>query len=214
MVYPDFHTHRADAPAGLSVIDVGSASAPFAPRAGCYYSAGLHPWRVDSHYAERLAAVEQLLRHEQVVAVGECGIDRACTVPLPLQEQAFAAQLELAARYAKPVVLHVVHATDRLLHFAAQRPVHTRWVVHGFSGGAATLQQLLRVGLCVSFGARFHAEAVRACPADRLFVESDAGTDRQLADTYRRIAALRGITPADLAQSMALNLNEFIKASI
>lgn len=213
MCYPDLHTHRADAPAGLAIVDVGCDVGTFTPCPGMLYSVGLHPWKLDADYAERLAAMEHLLQHPQVVAVGECGLDRVCTVSMDLQQAAFVAQLRLAQEYGKPVVLHVVRTYDLLLHHAAHRPHHTPWVAHGFRGRTATMRQLLAAGVDVSFGTHFNNEAAAACPTEHLFVESDTGTSTQLAETYGRIAALRGVTAEQLARSVAANFEKIITPS-
>ncbi len=136
-------------------------------------STGLHPWHLaaDTLPAD-LSHVESQLRVGCYQLVGECGIDRCCNTPLPLQLQAFWQQLLWAEQYRLPVVVHCVRAYDLLLQMrrstlaaAAQRfalsapspalPARWQqpWVVHGFVGTPQLAMELQQAGILVSFGA-------------------------------------------------------------
>ena len=71
---------------------------------------GIHPWH----------AVECDIRTIEVAAmgvdaIGEIGLDFACDVPREEQEDIFRAQLALAERFEKPVVLHCVRAFEQVM---------------------------------------------------------------------------------------------------
>src|SRR5690606_23867072 len=81
-----------------------------------FSTAGVHPheathWGIDS--SARLHAISQ---QPQVVAIGETGLDfNRDFSPRPLQERAFAEQLELAVATGLPVFLHQRDAHERFL---------------------------------------------------------------------------------------------------
>lgn len=176
---------------------------------------GIHPQacRADA-LAEQLAALERRLDEPGVVALGECGLDaRAAMPPLPEQERALRAQLELAARRALPVILHMVHAWPRALALLEESQVrHGVW--HAFAGPKEAIEPALRLGLYLSVGgailrtnARRPREAARHIPDERLLVETDAPElpPERLVDVLDELALLRGRSPAELAEQTANN---------
>lgn len=175
----DFHTHNLLAPAGEAIINLPAewTECPvlFRPRANALYSAGVHPWWTDDmKRAERmLKNLPALLRHPQVVAVGECGLDRVRGAALPLQERVFRRQIALAEELQLPMTLHIVRAYDVLLRLRKEIRPTARWTVHGFRGRPALAQQLLAAGLDLSFGEKYNPSSFALTPPDRRWRESD-----------------------------------------
>lgn len=177
----DFHTHNLQAPAGRAIINLPQAwtecPAQFHPRPGALYSAGIHPWWTADHEAilRMKQALPRLLSHPQVVALGECGIDRLRGASLAEQEELLRWQLALGETLHLPVTLHVVRAFDILLHLHKELRPTTRWTIHGFRGGPALARQLLAAGLDLSFGVRYNPEAFDLTPPEKRHRETDDG---------------------------------------
>lgn len=175
----DFHTHNLQAAAGKAIINLPPEwtenPEAFCPRQGALYSAGIHPWwTADPERAERmLSALPHLLRHPQVVAVGECGIDLLRGAAADEQERIFAAQVRLAEEMQLPVTLHIVRAFDRLLRLHKVLRPTTVWTVHGFRGNPTLASQLLTAGIDLSFGVKFNAESFDLTPKERRHLETD-----------------------------------------
>jgi TatD DNase family protein len=194
-------------------------------------TAGVHP-----HHAHRLTAavraeVWDLLRRDEVVAVGECGLDYFRDLsPREAQRAAFIAQLEIAVTVRKPVFLHQRDAHD---DFTAILEEYARdlvgGVAHCFTEGPAELADYLELGLSVGVtgwinderrGQRLR-EALPLIPADRLMVETDAPyllprdlvprpASRRNEPSYlphiaRTVAQLRGETLDSVAASTTRN---------
>lgn len=123
--------------------------------------------------------------------IGECGLDRACTTPYDLQLAAFQAQIALSECLQKPLILHCVRAIDDVLRL--HRGIRQPWIWHGFRGKPQQLQQLINHGFCISFGFLHNADSLRACPPERLFLETDEDP-RSIALLYATAADLRGTT--------------------
>lgn len=131
---------------------------------------------------------EALLADPLVAAVGETGLDYHYNPETaPAQRALFQANLERAARYRRPVVVHTREADDDTVAMLAD---HMRgWtgdasrvgVIHCFTGSAGLAHRLLDLGFFISFSgiltfknAADLRDVARGIPADRLLVETDA----------------------------------------
>ena len=144
---------------------------------------GVHPWYVRHLPGDWFETLESYLDKNPVAVVGEIGLDGVLDdVPVELQEKAFVAQLQLAERVRRPVVLHGARAWGRLVEvlkpYARKLP---GFVAHGFGGSAEILKQILNMGGYVSFAGSVcnpKAEKIRAAareiPDSQLLIETDA----------------------------------------
>ena len=169
---------------------------------------GVHPWH--AHFGD-LAEVE--LRAPEVDAIGEIGLDYACEVLREEQMTVFKAQLAIAERLEKPIVLHCVRAFEDVIKVVGE--YHLKAVIfHGFIGSAEQAQHAVRQGYYLSFGERtFRSpktiEAMRSTPLSKLFIESDESTV-PIEEIYTKIAELRGISTAELQQATEENLKSIL----
>jgi TatD DNase family protein len=186
---------------------------------------GLHPQEVKdaADVDAALAALDERLRHraDDVVAVGECGLDARPGIGDPaLHERAFRAQLLLARRHALPVVLHGVRRDAAMLQALDDeygddaRTGRVRGVWHGFSSSTDTMKHAVRRGLSISVGflvlnekARRLREAVPHIPLERLVVETDAPPlpPERLVDVVDEVARLRGVSRDEIARATTAN---------
>ena len=105
--------------------------------------------------------------------VGECGIDKLCTVPVEKQVDKFRQHILLSEQYHVPVIIHCVKAQEELLRVRREMRPTQAWIWHGFRGKPQQLEQIIQAGLYVSFGIRYNRESLLRCPSDRLFLETD-----------------------------------------
>ncbi len=149
-------------------------------------SVGLHP-----HDAKTgLAAVyklEALIKNDKnthvgkVVAVGECGLDYFYThSPKEVQIKMLEAQLDLASRYALPVIFHVREAFDDFWPIF-DRYTGLRGVLHSFTDTRENLEKALARGLFVGVNGistftkdEKQREMFASIPPDRLLLETDS----------------------------------------
>ncbi len=186
-------------------------------------AAGIHPHESASAGPAALAEIERLARDPRCVAVGEIGLDYYHNhAPRDVQQAAFDAQLQLAARLDRPVIVHCRDAFDDC--FAALERAHVRGVMHCFSGDAVQALRFCDLGLMISFAGQItypKADAIRgaarAVPAEHLMIETDApylapqpvrghrNEPANLVHTARFIAGLLGLTAADVGRITAVN---------
>jgi len=147
-------------------------------------TAGVHPHHAQSFDASHGAALLELLRRPQVVAVGECGLDYYRDLsPRAVQRAAFIAQLELAVQTDKPVFLHQRDAHQDFLAVLEDFGGRLKGgVAHCFTGGRTELEAYLALGLYIGITGWACDErrglelrkSVPHIPANRLLIETDA----------------------------------------
>jgi TatD DNase family protein len=152
-------------------------------RGKLYATAGVHPHHATELTTESLSELEELARHPEVVAAGECGLDYFRDFsPRPVQQEAFHRQLELAAKVGKPVFLHQRDAHEDFLAILREhRKRLVGGVTHCFTGGAHELTAYLELDFAIGItgwicderrGAHL-LSLMRDIPADRLLLETD-----------------------------------------
>jgi TatD DNase family protein len=192
-------------------------------------TAGIHPHDVGAATPGDFTTVAELLDQDRVVAVGETGLDYHYDhSPRATQRACLDHHIALAASKQRPIVVHSREAeADTIAAVCAAGSAGVLGVLHCFAGSRDLLEAGLAVGWYVSFAGlvtfkRFEdADLVRAVPADRLLIETDAPYLAPVPRRGRRnepafavytctaIAAMRGVAAGDLARTVTRNANRF-----
>jgi TatD DNase family protein len=193
-------------------------------------SAGIHPHVASAADDEAWAAIEDLARSPDIVALGETGLDYDREFsPRDSQLANLRRHLALGRELGKPVSLHcrskagARDAQDDLLREleAAGRPAA---VLHSFSGPVDYAERALEMGLAISFsglvfraGEEVSVEVARLVPADRLLIETDSpylsppgapkrrNEPRYVSVTAAWLAQQRGTDPDALGEMLVAN---------
>jgi TatD DNase family protein len=157
------------------------------------YSIGVHPWYINaSSVSNELPLLQQYASGKNVLAVGECGLDKVCTTDFTLQQQLFTAQIELANQIQKPLIIHCVRAYQELQHLLQQQGNTMPVIFHGFNKNALLAQQLISKGFYLSFGKAVLQPAmqdlIKALPIDKIFFETD-DAEISIKSVYNAAAA-------------------------
>jgi TatD DNase family protein len=147
-----------------------------------YAAIGRHPNEATGFDDADLAELEALAAHPKCVAIGETGLDfYRDYAPRADQERAFEAQIELAQRTGKPLVIHTRAADDETLSALEQRAEGVRVILHCFSMASRVDECLEHPDWWFSFAGNVtypKAQDLRLAalrvPAQRLLVETDA----------------------------------------
>ena len=214
----DCHTHSHEV-SGLAIrsLTYEEWSGGVTIQEGQLYSIGLHPWSLP--LAERLSDLIDQMRSllastPQIVAVGECGIDKVrSNASLAEQQTWLEAQLRLACQLHRPILLHTVRAWSETIEIrrelAQEFDQLPPMVLHGFRAKSEVAQMMLSQGFALSFGRHYDSAALRlAYEANALLVETDElpqGLTHQeaLAESYTHLAEALAITPEALAERVA-----------
>jgi TatD DNase family protein len=211
---------------GTDVATSRAAAALAAREPDVWAAVGIHPHEAAAADEAALAEIERLASAPRVVAIGETGLDFfRDRSPREAQARAFTAQVALARRLGKPVLVHCRDAhAETLALLAADGPLERGGIMHCFSGDVALARRCIELGLLVSLAGPVTypkpgalPDVARAIPADRLVVETDCpflppqpyrgkrNEPAYLAITAARVAELRGEPLADLAARMSEN---------
>lgn len=139
-----------------------------------------------------------------ILLIGECGLDRVCDAPYSMQLQALERHIQLSEETSRPLLLHCVRAIDDVLALRRQMHASQPWIWHGYRGGAQQLRSLIPHGFYFSFGFRYRAEALRACPRELLLLETDDDS-RPVSALYEQVAIQLGTNLTALQQQMRIN---------
>lgn len=142
---------------------------------------GIHPHGARNASPAALADLESLAGDSKVVAIGECGLDFYRDLsPWDAQREAFAAQLDLARRLRRPVIVHSREAMPVTLELLMLQALPAGGVMHCFDGTIDDGQRAIDLGLYLSAAGPLTyrrdptlAQALAAAPLERLVVETD-----------------------------------------
>ncbi len=169
-VIKDIHAHLPSASIE-SIVSIRVGKDAFPDSRPC--SVGLHPWDAGPGYMPLVDEVEAFALRDNVLAVGEAGIDRLCGVDLRLQAEAFERQAMIAESLSLPLLIHNVRSSSDLIAIKLRLRPASQWIIHGFRGHPRLAGQLLEHGFLLSFGERFNAETVAMTPTGMMFCETD-----------------------------------------
>ncbi|MDW8287611.1 MAG: TatD family hydrolase, partial [Flammeovirgaceae bacterium] len=179
----DIHTHTLlpNTEVQQSVYNAFPYQQPLIPNEKGWYSVGLHPWHVANDWCSVLKTIENLAAHPRVVFIGETGLDRAISAPFSLQEEVFAAHIELSEKQKKPLLIHCVRAYPDVIRWRKQKKASQPWIFHGYQANTTLTEQLLRVDkFYFSFGEKLAKEQIATIfanlPLSRCFLETDNST--------------------------------------
>ena len=179
-----------------------------------YSSVGYHPHEAKDFSESVFQELREITQSTKVVAIGEIGLDYYRNLSSAEdQKKCLRRMLDLAEEFRHPVLLHIREAYPDTLAILRERGAPIRGLNHCFSGTVAELQAVLDLGLHVSFAGNITypkadalREVVKACPLDRMLVETDApylapqpyrgrrNEPAYVRETARSIAELKGIS--------------------
>lgn len=148
-----------------------------------FATVGIHPHHADGVTEEVFAEIEKLAGNKKVVAIGEVGLDYFKSPSgRDKQKELFVRFIELAGRQELPLVIHNRDgASDTLGILKKTHSSTVRGVMHCFSGDRGLLDEVLGMGLSVSFTCNLtfkNAKRLRGVaehvPPERLLLETDA----------------------------------------
>jgi TatD DNase family protein len=187
---------------------------------------GVHPHDAVTLTESLYAELAELARADEVVAVGEIGLDYHYDhSPRDVQQKTFSRLVALARELKKPIVIHTREAArDTLAILESENARDVGGVIHCFSEDRAFAERALDLGFDLSFSGivtfknatSIHDVAAWA-PADRILIETDSPylapvpmrgkpcEPAYVLHTAKRIAELRGQSLDEIARITTKN---------
>lgn len=208
-----------------------------------YASVGVHPTAPETASVDAELINDTFASHPRFVAIGECGLDRFHADNPAMrnqQQERFVAQLELALKLNKPVIVHTRNAAkataepdciettiDLLEPFCAEG---LRAVLHCFTGTQQQAWRALDLGCWLSFtgiitfkSATDLLKIATQVPLKRLMVETDSpylapepfrgkrNEPAYVAHVASAIAAARRLTTSEFNTAVTASTRNFYR---
>ena len=184
------------------------------------YSIGVHPSFIpESNSSQRaeLDIVREFAGKENVIAIGEIGLDKNSTRPSGIQKKFFLEQLKIAEEFKKPVIIHCVRCFSEII--ALKKNTSVPWIVHGFRGKSELAFQLIKKGIYLSFGSAVlnHIptlySTIKNAPSDKIFLETDT-SEIDIKQIYEKVAEIKKISVDTLIKDIINNKKRIFKPLI
>ncbi|MEA4115348.1 TatD family hydrolase [Mycoplasma sp. 744] len=138
---------------------------------------GVHPTEVTGKN-DALELEKQL--DNNIVAIGEIGLDYHWDIPKAIQKESFIAQVELAKKYNLPVVIHMRDAYEDLYEII-KKYSDVKFMIHTYSGNLEWAKKFYNLGCYFSFSGvityknnKDSLEVLNWLPVERILTETDA----------------------------------------
>lgn len=174
------------------------------------YSIGIHPWYIDiGRTSEDFLTIEEKLKTENCLALGECGLDKRIEIPLQLQTDIFQQQIEIVQKTEKPIILHCVAAFQEVIGIKKEMNIENPMIIHGFSKNKQVTKSLLDNGFYLSFGKYLLRnpeleEVFQYVPNDSFFLETDT-IEETIKDVYKKASEYKKIAEIELKNQIEKN---------
>jgi TatD DNase family protein len=206
----DFHTHHKKKESHLlSIQNIHQLEKDNLKESPC--SIGLHPWYLTKkNYQKDLEWLEENLALNNVLMLGECGLDRLKGEALDVQQKIFEQQLYLAEAYQKSVVIHCVRAFSELVESVKKVQVKVPLIIHGFNKNERLFNDLKKEGFMFSFGEAIlnkkspAHEIIQKIDPHLFFLETDAA-EISIKKVYEQATFLRKSEWSDILAAVLEN---------
>ena len=192
---------------------------------------GLHPWNAGRYSDEVLERLRELVRHPQVVAVSEIGLDYVGRMSSEgkfvnefadreIQRNAFREQLNIAKKSGLPVIVHDRTPGQEVLDILEEEgSVATGVAIHGFSKDSTYAKRCVDMGVYLSIGLRAISsqdnaalkEIVKQVPLSWLLTETDSQNLEGVLIVAKKIAELKGLSTEHVGLTTTQNLRKLIR---
>jgi len=214
MDFLDVHTHQSGKKKGVTSIESLSLTSDIflAMPKTKPISIGLHPWYATLNQLPlQMKYMEVLAKQENVKLIGECGLDKLRGETLDNQIFILKAQILLAEKLRKPIILHCVKSFSELMALKQELGIKVPMIIHGFNKHQELGKQMQSNGFLLSFGSAIlkhdsnAAELIKT--SQRFFLETDTA-DTSIEQIYQAAANLKKCSVDELKAIIFTNWKE------
>jgi TatD DNase family protein len=182
------------------------------------FSVGLHPWFLEKNYQEQIQKIIQVAENENVLAIGETGLDKTIHVGFLCQLEVFRRHIAISEKVQKPLIVHCVKAYNEILNLHKQLQPSQNWLIHGFRANIQIAKQLQQKGIYLSFGKALLKspklqETFAQIQSEYFFLETDDSTIA-IEEIYEKAAQIRNTSLKEIQNQIKQNLCKFFGKKI
>lgn len=145
-----------------------------------YASVGIHPENIPDDKSDYMKILEDLLKNEKVVAIGEIGLDYHYTKDNKADQiELFENQINLAVNHDLPIMVHDREAHGDTMDLLKKH--NPKGIVHCFSGSVEMAKEVIKLGMYIGIGglitfknAKTAVSVVENIPLSSIVLETDA----------------------------------------
>jgi TatD DNase family protein len=213
MNYINIHTHNSKLREGIVIYNAMNINDIPKAKNNFYISTALHPWYLKPElWFNPLNDYEEIIAQDNIIAIGECGLDLTIKIKPDVQKTVFNKHLQWAEKYNKPVTIHCVKAFNEVIAMKKKANIKQPCIIHGFNNNLTIAKQLLTAGFYLSYGeALLHensnaGQAIKQTPPERLFLETDE-SEKSISEIYSKAAELLEMDLELLKKQIEINFN-------
>jgi TatD DNase family protein len=160
-MFLDHHTHISGIPSNepeiMRIFSIDASNSddlckiPVITSMGHKCSIGLHPMSFNAMSFELVSSIVDQYR-DNIIGIGECGLDTRIDIPKGKQIELFTAHAERAKELHLPLIIHCVRSHDEIIALHKQIRPSNPWIMHGFNRTERIALQLLDQGILLSIG--------------------------------------------------------------
>lgn len=201
-MFINIHTHH---PTGR---DIEIANLP-SENLAKFYSYGVHP-----NDAESNSILSTNYIAENVICIGEIGLDKLNQININQQIKIFKEQLIISEKLNLPVILHCVKTWNEIVQIKKELYIEQPWIFHGFRK-TTLLNSVLNSNTNISIGtAILHDKKLQDClseiPLNQLFLETDDDKVYTIEDVYLKVSTIKKLSLQELKNQIHNNfINTF-----
>lgn len=118
-----------------------------------FLMSGLHPCYVGKDFSDEISLVQNILKNNHIVAIGEIGIDLYWDKSnLSMQTKAFEMQIEIANNNQLPIVIHCRESFDEIYNVLINNKPLNGGVFHCFSGDLEQANKIIELDMKLGIG--------------------------------------------------------------
>ncbi len=173
---------------------------------------GIHPQEVPDDIDKTIETLDKLLSENNVIAIGECGLEFTEGVDKERQEILFRGQVALSLKHHKPLIVHSREAAEETSEILKSYK-NLRGVIHCYTGGKKRVKKYLEISDNWYFGIDGNLtyevgleQVINEIPRDRLVLETDSpfltpiphrgetNYPEYIRYTYKKLTEIWGLT--------------------
>ena len=174
-------------------------------------SVGIHPWYISESHDDLWEVFQCYTRQKNVLAIGECGLDKLTATDWELQIYFFEKQIQWANATKKPLIIHCVRAYQEVLAMLKDLHVVVPVIFHGFNKKAALASTIIEQGFYLSLGSSIlygaQDDLLRQVDLSKIFFETD-NKSINVVDIYSYFCSVRKIKMSDLVEQINENFRK------
>lgn len=194
---------------------------------------GFHPEEVDEIKEEDWPIMLEMMKRDEVIAIGEIGLDHYWVKDHDVhqrQEALFIKQIEIANDLNKPILVHMRDASEVTYKIMKEHKAKASGILHCYSGSLEMANEFIKIGYDISLAgpvtfknAHTPKEVAKEIDLNHLHIETDApylsptphrgkrNESSYVIETAAIISALREMPLEELKKALFDNFNRLFK---